>query len=99
MNNIRIISVLALMVIASSFTVLAIKVQPNVQYTGETTLEFPEYGVSFVLPSGWVGILPIGGEFFIMKSQGFEGYIFAGIREMTITEAKQTMSKEIALED
>ncbi len=99
MNNIRALSFLAVMLTISSFNLLASEIEPNVQYRGETTLKSSEYGISFVLPSGWVGVFPTDGEFFIMKNQEFEGYIFAGIREMTIEEAKQTMGEEIALGD
>ncbi len=78
---------------------LAVEIEPGVQYKGKTTIEAPEYGTSFVLPSGWSGILPKGGEFFIMKNQSFEGYVFAGIDQMTIEEARQAMSQEINLGD
>jgi hypothetical protein len=85
--------------IALTGNALAVEIEPGVQYKGKTTLEAPEYGTSFILPSGWSGILPKGGELFIMKNQNFEGYVFAGIDQMTIKEAGDAMSQEIDLGD
>ncbi len=74
-------------------------IAPGVQYTGQATLSAPEYGASFVLPAGWVGMLPEGGEFFVMRSQQFDAYIFAAIDEMTVEAARKAMGEPIALGD
>lgn len=99
MYSLKILSVLALTAIASALNAPAVEIQPNVQYAGEKTLESSQYGVSFMLPAGWAGVLPADGEFLVMKSQGFEGYIFTGIRKMTVAEAQQSMGQEMALGD
>lgn len=97
MNNIRIILIVSIILIASSLKALAIEIRPNEQYNGETMLESREYGISFFLPSGWKGVYPVGSEFFIMQNQGFGGYVFVNISEMTLRDAQQTMNKDIVL--
>ncbi len=88
-----------LILIWSTAPVFATELQPGVEYRGKTQLSSPEYGSSFVLPAGWVGVLPPDGEFFVMRSRNFEAYVFAGIDEMTVAQAKQVMSNQIDLGD
>lgn len=99
MNMLRLIPLLILLGLTVSFGAAATEVQPGVEYTGETTLEFPEYGASLLLPVGWIAVLPKDGQFLIMKRQHSEAYIFAGIEAMTIEEAQQVMSDTINIGD
>jgi len=73
------------------------EIKPDVEYQGETTLKSTEYGVSFLLPAGWSGIYPNNSDFFVMKSQAFEGYIFVATDEMTLIEARQIMNTSVEL--
>ena len=75
------------------------RIEPGVQYRGQTTLEAPEYGATFILPAGWAGVLPPDAEFFVMQSTTYQGYIFAGIDELTLSEARARMSGEIDVGD
>ncbi len=72
-------------------------VQPDVQYQGETKLEFPDYGASIVIPAGWAAVLPKDGNVLLMRSKNFEAYIFATIEEMTVQGAQSAMSRAIGV--
>lgn len=97
MNMKRLVVVALLLVPASG--AVAVELSPGVEYTGEVTLESAQHGVSFVLPAGWIGVLPPDGEYFVMRSQAFEAYILAGIEQMTIAEARRKMSQPIDVGD
>lgn len=75
------------------------RIEPGVRYQGETRLEAPEYGVSFVLPAGWTGVFPPDGEHFVMTATAYEAYILAGVEEMTVAEALDLMRGNIELGD
>ena len=75
------------------------EIQQDVEYRGQTILKSTPYGISFMLPSGWSGIYPANSDFFIMKSQSFDGYIFVATDKMTLEQAKQTMSQPVDLGD
>jgi hypothetical protein len=80
-------------------SIRAQQIEPGVQYHGPTTLQAPEYGAAFILPAGWSGMLPPDGDFFVMQSATVQGYIFAGIDELTLTQAQRLMSADINLGD
>ncbi len=71
------------------------EVQPGIRYTGETTLRFPEYRASLLLPAGWMAILPEGSAFLVMRSDNLNAYIFVGVDSMTVEQARSTMSNAI----
>ena len=89
----------SLLLIIYCANALALEIEVGKLYKGETTIASSEHGVSFLMPSGWSGVLPKGGAFFIMESQNYEGNVFVGIDQMTIEGAKETMSKTIDLGD
>ncbi len=74
-------------------------VQPGVQYVGETTLSFPDYGISLLLPEGWAAVLPPQSEFLVISGQQYEAFILTGIQEATIPEARQVMSEPMDVGD
>jgi len=75
------------------------EIQPGVEYRGATTLQAPEFGISFLLPAGWVGGLPPDSEFFIMQHPSYQAYVLASLDELTLTEAQQLMAAPINLGD
>ena len=77
----------------------ATEVEPGVRYEGAVRLEFPPVGAAFDLPEGWAGMLPPDGEYFVMESQSFVGYVFAGIEEATVDDARTLMSVPIEVGD
>lgn len=89
----------ALVSVASASGQQAQELEPGVQYTGETRLQAAEYGISFVLPQGWVGALPPDAEFFIMQSAPLQAYVLAGIDELTLGEAQRLMADDIDVGD
>jgi hypothetical protein len=93
----KIVFIILVMVLVGN--ALAVEIEEGVEYKGKITVVSQEYGTSFELPTGWNGILPKDGEFFVMKSQSFEGYVFAGIDQMTIEEAIDAMGQDIDLGD
>lgn len=76
-----------------------IDIEPGVQYRGEAALQAPEYGVSFVLPAEWAGVLPPDAEMFVMQGLAFQAYILAGIEAMTLAEAQALMAEDIDVGD
>ncbi len=93
----RSVLVLILFQIGPCIEVDAEVVRPGVQYQGEAKLEFPEYGASIQLPAGWAAVLPKDGNVLLMRSQGFEAYVFAAIEEMTVQGAQGAMSQAITV--
>lgn len=53
------------------------EVRVGQQYNGGTRVQFSSLGVSFVIPSAWIGALPEGAAFFVMGSQTKPGMILA----------------------
>ncbi len=74
-------------------------IESGVQYRGPTTLSAPDYGATFELPAGWSGVLPPDGELFVMQSATLAGYMFAGIEELTLSQAQTLMGEPIDLGD
>lgn len=95
----RFLSVMFLAAWPGAALAQGVDIEPGVQYRGETTLRALEYGVSFVLPAEWAGVLPPDAEMFVMQGLTFEAYILAGIEEMTLAEAQGLMAEEIDVGD
>ncbi len=97
MRTPRLIVVLILFQIGPCIELAAEVVRPDIQYQGEAKLEFPDYGASMVLPTGWVAVLPSDRNVLLMRSQDFEAHVFATIEEMTLQGARSAMSQTIAV--
>ncbi|NNE07069.1 MAG: hypothetical protein HKN20_00775, partial [Gemmatimonadetes bacterium] len=74
-------------------------VEPGVRYTGEEELEFPSIGASFMLPAGWIAMLPQGADLLVMQNEATGAYLFATGDEMTLAEAHGVMAAPIDLGD
>ncbi len=70
----------------------ALELEPNREYVGPEELSVAELGVSFRLPSGWVGALQ--GNYFIIGSYTEAGVIILGADRMSSEEALAFLSAE-----
>ncbi|MBT8491662.1 MAG: hypothetical protein KJO07_01270 [Deltaproteobacteria bacterium] len=68
------------------------------EYRGPVALESRQAGVSLSLPAGWVGGIPQGSDYLIMKSQRSGAMIIAGMRDMSAADARRDMSNAIPIE-
>lgn len=51
------------------------EIEPGVRYAGGTRVGAADLGVSFVIPEGWVGVLPPNAELFLLGSDSDPGLI------------------------
>jgi hypothetical protein len=84
---------LALTIMQSS----AATVEPGVEYPAGTKVDTPGAGVEFTIPEGWTGVLPKGGEFFVLGSPTQKAYIFVIVEDKSMYEAKEAMRKPMSL--
>ena len=88
-----------ILLLAGATGAAAVPIQPGVTYGAGTELESPEYGASLVIPPGFQGVLPHGEELLVLTTTAAVGTILVGVDEMTVEEARQTMSQAVPLGD
>ncbi len=76
-------------------SVYAVNVQPGQSYLGQVKLEFPNMGTSFMLPSGWTGIVPKGKEVFVLANNSLDGIGLIGIQRKAAATVLQEMRNPI----
>lgn len=71
----------------------------NVHYDGNTHLEIPESGLSFIIPEGWSGRVPSGSSFMILTDAGDKATMILISSEATETEMNQELRNQIQLDE
>lgn len=77
--------------------ILAAEIAPGTPYTGPTTLDVRQLGLSFTLPQGWVGALQ--GDSFLVGSHTIGGFVILSADKMTVDDAKVLLSQPQDLGD
>jgi hypothetical protein len=75
------------------------EIAPGVEHRGPKVLSAAALGVSFTMPSGWVGVLPAGADTFLLTSAAHQGRILMRGAPLTNAEAQAMMSADIPLGD
>ena len=70
-------------------------VQPGISYSGQVRLNFPNAGVSFVLPAGWKGALPSGKGVFLMGNNTIAGIGVVGTKIKSASAVLNEMRKPV----
>lgn len=70
---------------------------PGQHYRGGEYVVEASLGIGFTIPPGWSGLLPQGSEFFLMAPADQAGTIFVGADELSLAEARRSMSQELPL--
>jgi len=85
------LQILALAMLLSGGAI-AVELEPNREYTGPQELTVGELGVSFSLPTGWVGAMQ--DSYFIVGSYTEPGLIILGADRITANEAMSFLSSQ-----
>lgn len=78
---------------------LAVEPQVNVQYRNGETIEYKPAGASFTLPSGWLGILPEGSNFFVIGHDTHPGMVLVTVEEAGLEEVRNVFAAPIPVDE
>ncbi|MGB0721707.1 MAG: hypothetical protein ACPGU7_04850, partial [Gammaproteobacteria bacterium] len=73
-------------------------VVPGQQYPGGSRVQLAVPPVSFRIPEGWVGLLPVGGENFLMRSIREKGYFQVMVMGGSPTHLAGTLNGTLRIE-
>jgi hypothetical protein len=74
----------------------AVELEIGKTYAGNTLIESKAYGLEFIIPDGWSGLLPPGGTFFAMTPDN-KTFVFATAEPGSAKDAQGSLAQPLPL--